>query len=216
MREERRSPPTLWTPTWRNPDLSKEKWSRRWDSNPRPADYESAALPTELRRHLGGTAAPGAAATTNLTTPPASRPGGGRLRRAVLPVGGHSRRGLDPGAAVDLAVEGRPVFERELGGRDVGLDRCAFQDTDDVAGDQPAGGAALDRNHARGDRAVHAAAGLDCDCVVGDQHVAAQRPDDRHWLVSGERAGDVHAFSNRGRHKFQSKGSGARGLVPRA
>jgi hypothetical protein len=32
---------------------SAEKWSRRWDSNPRPADYESAALPTELRR-LGG------------------------------------------------------------------------------------------------------------------------------------------------------------------
>ena len=25
-------------------------WSRRWESNPRPADYESAALPTELRR----------------------------------------------------------------------------------------------------------------------------------------------------------------------
>jgi hypothetical protein len=34
-------------------DLPREKWSRRWDSNPRPADYESAALPTELRR-LGG------------------------------------------------------------------------------------------------------------------------------------------------------------------
>lgn len=25
-------------------------WSRRWDSNPRPATYEAAALPTELRR----------------------------------------------------------------------------------------------------------------------------------------------------------------------
>ena len=25
-------------------------WSRRWDSNPRPADYKSAALPTELLR----------------------------------------------------------------------------------------------------------------------------------------------------------------------
>lgn len=27
------------------------QWSRRWDLNPRPADYESAALPPELRRH---------------------------------------------------------------------------------------------------------------------------------------------------------------------
>jgi hypothetical protein len=25
-------------------------WSRRWDSNPQPADYKSAALPVELRR----------------------------------------------------------------------------------------------------------------------------------------------------------------------
>ncbi len=25
-------------------------WSRRWDSNPRPATYEAAALPAELRR----------------------------------------------------------------------------------------------------------------------------------------------------------------------
>ena len=25
-------------------------WSRRWDSNPQPADYKSAALPIELRR----------------------------------------------------------------------------------------------------------------------------------------------------------------------
>src|SRR5215203_7408790 len=31
-------------------------WSRRWDSNPRPADYESAALPTELRRPGGASA----------------------------------------------------------------------------------------------------------------------------------------------------------------
>ncbi len=29
-------------------------WSRREDSNPRPADYKSAALPTELRRRLAG------------------------------------------------------------------------------------------------------------------------------------------------------------------
>src|SRR5665213_4226862 len=27
-------------------------WSRRWDSNPRPATYEAAALPAELRRRL--------------------------------------------------------------------------------------------------------------------------------------------------------------------
>ena len=27
-------------------------WSRRWDSNPQPADYKSAALPVELRRHV--------------------------------------------------------------------------------------------------------------------------------------------------------------------
>jgi hypothetical protein len=27
-------------------------WSRRWDSNPQPADYKSAALPIELRRHF--------------------------------------------------------------------------------------------------------------------------------------------------------------------
>ena len=30
------------------------KWSRRWDSNPQPADYKSAALPIELRRHING------------------------------------------------------------------------------------------------------------------------------------------------------------------
>src|SRR5439155_9141259 len=27
-------------------------WSRRWDSNPRPATYEAAALPAELRRRF--------------------------------------------------------------------------------------------------------------------------------------------------------------------
>lgn len=27
-------------------------WSWRWGSNPRPADYKSAALPTELRQHI--------------------------------------------------------------------------------------------------------------------------------------------------------------------
>ena len=26
-------------------------WSWRWDSNPQPADYKSAALPIELRQH---------------------------------------------------------------------------------------------------------------------------------------------------------------------
>ena len=36
-----------------NRRFTARKGSRRWDSNPRPADYESAALPTELRR-LGG------------------------------------------------------------------------------------------------------------------------------------------------------------------
>jgi hypothetical protein len=30
------------------------KWSRQSDSNRRPADYKSAALPTELCRHLRG------------------------------------------------------------------------------------------------------------------------------------------------------------------
>src|SRR5262245_60994412 len=30
--------------------IAREIWSRRMDSNHRPADYESAALPTELRR----------------------------------------------------------------------------------------------------------------------------------------------------------------------
>src|SRR6266571_3631528 len=29
---------------------SARRWSRRWDSNPRPATYEAAALPAELRR----------------------------------------------------------------------------------------------------------------------------------------------------------------------
>ena len=34
-------------------DLEVENWSRRSDSNRGPADYESAALPTELRRRRG-------------------------------------------------------------------------------------------------------------------------------------------------------------------
>ncbi len=32
------------------PHLKNFLWSRRWDSNPQPADYKSAALPIELRR----------------------------------------------------------------------------------------------------------------------------------------------------------------------
>ena len=36
----------------------KENWSRRADSNRGPADYESAALPTELRRQYSGGAPP--------------------------------------------------------------------------------------------------------------------------------------------------------------
>src|SRR5262245_40593119 len=38
--------------------LLRKNWSRRSDLNRRPADYESAALPTELRRHSGRNAAP--------------------------------------------------------------------------------------------------------------------------------------------------------------
>ncbi len=30
----------------------REIWSRPWDSNPRPTDYESVALPAELERQL--------------------------------------------------------------------------------------------------------------------------------------------------------------------
>ena len=33
------------------PDLDRLRWSWRRDSNPRPADYKSAALPTELCQH---------------------------------------------------------------------------------------------------------------------------------------------------------------------
>gem|GEM_PF-5062992 len=34
-------------------------WSWRWDSNPQPADYKSAALPIELRQHTTGPQARG-------------------------------------------------------------------------------------------------------------------------------------------------------------
>ena len=36
--------------TAQNPDYAKRYWSWREESNPRPADYKSAALPTELRQ----------------------------------------------------------------------------------------------------------------------------------------------------------------------
>jgi hypothetical protein len=53
--------------------ISSGKWSRRWDSNPRPADYESAALPTELRRLEGVIGARSVARQTRhfSTAPPA-------------------------------------------------------------------------------------------------------------------------------------------------
>jgi hypothetical protein len=42
-----------------NPQLAAENrklpWSWRWDSNPQPADYKSAALPIELRQPKGTT-----------------------------------------------------------------------------------------------------------------------------------------------------------------
>ena len=42
------------TPPRKNPLITTAEdivnWSRRWDLNPQPADYKSAALPIELRR----------------------------------------------------------------------------------------------------------------------------------------------------------------------
>ena len=35
---------------WPDRGVTGRRWSRRWDSNPRPATYEAAALPAELRR----------------------------------------------------------------------------------------------------------------------------------------------------------------------
>ena len=44
-----------------------QKWSWRWDSNPQPADYKSAALPIELRQHAQGVSgAPEGARTLDL------------------------------------------------------------------------------------------------------------------------------------------------------
>ena len=34
----------------KNPELFRDLLSWRWDSNPQPADYKSAALPVELRQ----------------------------------------------------------------------------------------------------------------------------------------------------------------------
>jgi hypothetical protein len=45
--------------------VEREKWSRPWDSNPRPTDYESVALPAELERQLKTTTTD----TSCLTTP---------------------------------------------------------------------------------------------------------------------------------------------------
>jgi hypothetical protein len=33
--------------------IYRARWSRRWESNPQPAVYKTAALPIELRRHGG-------------------------------------------------------------------------------------------------------------------------------------------------------------------
>src|SRR5574344_1409093 len=38
----------------RQSELCRYCWSWRWDSNPQPADYKSAALPVELRRRQLG------------------------------------------------------------------------------------------------------------------------------------------------------------------
>ena len=45
----------LW-PLGNSPIFSCAVWSWGTDSNPRPADYKSAALPTELHQHLTGIA----------------------------------------------------------------------------------------------------------------------------------------------------------------
>ena len=45
----------LW-PLGNSPIFNYAVWSWWTDSNPRPADYKSAALPTELHQHLTGIA----------------------------------------------------------------------------------------------------------------------------------------------------------------
>src|SRR5690348_7497601 len=52
MAASRTTSPSI-APTRRRPRMA-PFWSRRWDSNPRPATYEAAALPAELRRPKRG------------------------------------------------------------------------------------------------------------------------------------------------------------------
>ena len=51
-RESPQKCPPIADPLHRNTTGSVQNWSWREESNPRPADYKSAALPTELRQHL--------------------------------------------------------------------------------------------------------------------------------------------------------------------
>src|SRR5688572_28147924 len=70
-----------------------KRWSWRWDSNPRPADYKSAALPTELRQRpeapvrAGGPYAPWRCVSSAAIGPRSPRwrqkPGLGQTRREV-------------------------------------------------------------------------------------------------------------------------------------
>jgi hypothetical protein len=39
---------------WRRKKLIKQKWCRRWDSNPRPKDYETFALPLSYTGQVKG------------------------------------------------------------------------------------------------------------------------------------------------------------------
>ena|GEM_PF-3926091 len=43
-------PLATWVPLQLLANVDKNIWSWRWDSNPQPADYKSAALPIELRQ----------------------------------------------------------------------------------------------------------------------------------------------------------------------
>src|ERR1035438_8143826 len=84
-------------------ELIEESWSRRRDLNPRPSDYKSDALPTELRRRqkqqLRANRAAygnGAVRTVHSRTSIAQghQPNSGQL----LPAAHHSRRALAVGA----------------------------------------------------------------------------------------------------------------------
>jgi hypothetical protein len=50
------------------PDTIMVSWSWRWDLNPQPADYKSAALPIELRQH-GGASGQSRTADTGIFSP---------------------------------------------------------------------------------------------------------------------------------------------------